>query len=151
MNKILNWFKNNLLIAIIVILVIVVVFQKCERDAIKTSEIIVKTDTVWKKITDTIVTKPRLIKTIVGKPEVKIKYIADPNYDKLVKQYNILVVKYTEQNVHKDSIKIDDIGYVNIIDTVSENLIVGRKTSYSLKYPTITTTITKPAKLVNQG
>jgi hypothetical protein len=77
------------------------------------------------KITDTIVTKPKLIKTIVGKTWNKIKYVADPNYNRLVKQYNGLV-DYTEQNIHKDSIKIDDIGYVNIIDTVSENLIVGK-------------------------
>jgi hypothetical protein len=55
---------------------------------------------------------------------VKIKYVADPNYNRLVKQYNGLVDKYTEQNIHKDSIKIDDIGYVNIIDTVSENLLL---------------------------
>jgi uncharacterized protein YceK len=73
------------------------------------------------------------------KPEIKIKYVADPNYNRLVKQYNGLVDKYTEQNIHKDSIKIDDIGYVNIIDTVMKPYC-WKKTSYSLKYPTITTT-----------
>jgi hypothetical protein len=66
-SKILTWFKDNLLVALIAILVIVIVLQKCERDAITSPEIIVKTDTIWKKVTDTIVTKPKLIKTIVGK------------------------------------------------------------------------------------
>jgi hypothetical protein len=70
-SKILTWFKDNLLVALIAILVIVIVLQKCERDAI-TSQIIVKTDTM-EKVTDTIVTKPKLIKTIVGK--IKIKYV----------------------------------------------------------------------------
>jgi Flp pilus assembly pilin Flp len=65
-SKILTWFKDNLLVALIA-LVIVIVLQKCERDAITLPEIIVKTDTIWKKVTDTIVTKPKLIKTIVGK------------------------------------------------------------------------------------
>jgi hypothetical protein len=33
-SKILTWFKDNLLVALIAILVIVIVLQKCERDAI---------------------------------------------------------------------------------------------------------------------
>jgi hypothetical protein len=148
--KILNWCKSNLLLAIITILVIVVVLQRCERNAITSQEIIVKRDTVWKKVTDTIVTKPKLVKTIVGKPEIKIKYVADPNYDRLVIQYNGLVDKYIEQNIQTDSILIDSIGYINITDTISENLIIGRKTSYSFKYPEITNTITLPYKAKTQ-
>ena len=63
----------------------------------------------------------------------------------LVKQYEALVRELLAKNIHSDSIPIDTIGHVYIIDTVSKNQIVSRSTHYSLKYPTITNTIILPA------
>jgi hypothetical protein len=142
-NKILLWVKSHFFLAVIAILTIIIFFQTCGKDSNNPYTLpIIKTDTVWVETKKTVFSKPIVIKSIPGEPE--IKYIPDPNYEKLVLQYKNLVKDYTAQNIQKDSIKIDDIGYVNIIDTVSNNFIIGRKTSYSLKYPTITNTITLP-------
>lgn len=145
--KTYDWINKNFFNVIILILVCVILLQKCNSKEDKVEPKVVK-DTVWVEAKNTVVTKPVLIKTIPGK--VSVQYIPDPEYKKLVIQYQELVKAYIAKNIHKDSIKIDSIGYVHIQDTVSKNLITGRKTFYSLKYPIITNTITLPVKKTNQ-
>ena len=144
--KIFEWIKNNFFNVVILGLVLVVMLQRCEKD-IPAVATVVK-DTVWVVTKNTVVTKPTLVKSIPGVPNTV--YTPNPNYDKLVLQYQALVNEHTTKNVYKDSVKIDSIGYVRIEDTVSYNLITGRKTSYSLKYPIVTKTITLPEKKTNQ-
>lgn len=146
--KIFNWVKNNFLNVIILSLILIIVLQRCGGNSNNTQQPTVQKDTVWVSTTNTVVTQPTLVKTIPGKPGKE--YIPNPNYDKLVLQYQKLVEEFIAKNIHKDSIKIDSIGYVNIQDTVSKNKIIGRKTNYTLKYPIITNTITLPEKKYNQ-
>lgn len=144
--KIFEWIKTNFFNAIILGLVLVIMLQRCEKE-IPSAPTVVK-DTVWVVTKNTVVTKPTLVKSIPGDPTTI--YTPNPNYDKLVLQYQALVNEHTTKNVYKDSVKIDSIGYIRIEDTVSYNLITGRKTSYSLKYPIVTKTITLPEKKTNQ-
>jgi len=146
--QIFNWIKNNFLNVIVIGLLLVVMLQRCGGPTPNPDEPTIKRDTVWMSTTHTVVSQPTIIKTIPGKPGTEYK--PDPNYDKLVKQYQKIVEDYIAQNIHKDSIKIDSIGYINITDTVTKNKIIGRKTSYTLKYPVITNTITLPPEKHNQ-
>jgi len=54
-----------------------------------------------------------------------------------------LVDKYLATNISLDSIRIDSIGYVRILDSISKNMVVGRSVTYKLKYPTIKEIVTK--------
>ena len=146
--QIFNWIKNNFINVIVISLLIVMLLQRCGGPKSPVDKPIIKRDTVWVIKQNTIISKPVIVKTIPGKPGTEYK--PDPNYDKLVKQYQKIVEEYIAQNIHKDSIKIDSIGYINITDTVTKNKIIGRKTSYSLKYPVITNTITLPPEKRNQ-
>lgn len=146
--KILEFLKNNITIAIILALVIVILLQRCGGPKPPVEKPTVVRDTVWAVKQNVYVTKPTLIQTIPGNPGTD--FIPDPNYSKLVLQYQSLVKDYIAKNIHRDSIKIDSIGYINIEDTVSHNLLQGRKTSYKLKYPIITNTITLPPEKKTQ-
>src|ERR1035437_8368231 len=141
MLQIFQFIKNNFLYFIVFILVGIILLQRsCSNKKVSVELPKVKIDTVWVKVNPIIISNPAIIKTIPGIKE--IQYTPDPNYTKLVIQYQDLVNKYTDKNIEKDTIKVDKLGYITIEDTISKNLIKSRKTSFSLQYPVITKTIT---------
>lgn len=137
------------------VLAVIILLQRCGKTPAAPCETKITKDTVWIYKDSTVYSKPQLIKTIpVPIEQWNTEYLPDTNYAKLLKQYQDIVVTYLSSNLLQDSIKIDSIGYVKIVDTVSQNTIKGRSTSYSLKYPIIKETITivpKPKKQVYVG
>jgi hypothetical protein len=108
---------------------------------------------MWVSNDTTIVSKPQVIKTIpyeVSRETIIKEYLPDSNYAELLKQYEDLVSQLLAKNIMQDSIRIDTNGYVKITDTVQKNLIVGRSTEVSMKYPIIKETVTIPQKKVTQ-
>lgn len=145
-----NLRKISISEILILVLLIVILLQRCgggAKDTIVESKII--RDTSW-VIKDSIInTKPQIFKTetyTVPVDRWNTEYLPDTNYDKLIKQYEDLVRELLTKNISSDSIKIDSIGHVYIIDTVSKNMITGRSTHYNLKYPIITNTVIVPEK-----
>lgn len=145
----MEFIKKNFLFILIILLVLIIFLERCER--LQTSSNLPKIvkDTVWVQKDSVIYSNPTLVKTILP-TVIENHYIADTNKVKLTQQYNELVKLYLSKNIHNEKIKIDSIGYVEITDTVSKNLIKGRKFSYDLKYPVITNTITLPPEKRNQ-
>jgi hypothetical protein len=145
LTKYITIIKNNFLYFIIGMLGIVILLQRCDSgDPVLPVTKVVK-HVRYIPIKGETVTRPGIVRTIPGKPE--IHYKPDPNYNNLIKQYNELVKAYTAINIQRDSIRIDSIGYVNIEDTVSKNIITGRKVRYNFNIPetTIIKTIREPA------
>ena len=147
-----NLRKISISEILILVLLIVILLQRCgggarDKDTIFESKII--RDTSW-VIKDSIInTKPQIFKTetyTVPVDRWNTEYLPDTNYNKLIKQYEDLVRELLTKNISSDSIKIDSIGHVYIIDTVSKNMITGRSTHYNLKYPIITNTVIVPEK-----
>jgi hypothetical protein len=145
-----NLRKISISEILILVLLIVILLQRCgggAKDTIVESKII--RDTSW-VIKDSIInTKPQIFKTetyTIPVDRWNTEYLPDTNYDKLIKQYEDLVRELLTKNISSDSIKIDSIGHVYIIDTVSKNMITGRSTRYNLKYPIITNTVIVPEK-----
>ena len=145
-----NLRKISISEILILVLLIVILLQRCgggAKDTIVESKII--RDTSW-VIKDSIInTKPQIFKTetyTIPVDRWNTEYLPDTNYDKLIKQYEDLVRELLTKNISSDSIKIDSIGHVYIIDTVSKNMITGRSTHYNLKYPIITNTVIVPEK-----
>ena len=140
----MNFIKKNYLYLIIGVLLLVIFLQRCGADKpITPVPPTVKIDTVWVKHDSVIYSKPKVITVIKGVPE--IQYVPDTSYSKLVIQYKSLVDLCTAKNVYSDTLKIDSIGYVNVLDTISKNRIQGRRFKYDLKYPVVTKTITLQA------
>jgi hypothetical protein len=66
-----------------------------------------------------------------------------------------ILKEYYAQNVYSDSLKLkDSLGYITIVDTVSQNMIVGRTWNTNIKNRTITNTVyikEKPRNKVYYG
>lgn len=142
----LSNIKDNLLSLIIVILLIIIVLERCNSNQSADVPKIIR-DTMWVSNDTTIVSKPQVIKTIpyeVSRETIIKEYLPDSNYAGLLKQYEDLVSQLLAKNIMQDSIRIDTNGYVKITDTVQKNLIVGRSTEVSMKYPIIKETIIQP-------
>jgi len=148
--------KNNLKITdlIIIVLLVIIFLQRCGGGHSSTLDIpIIKRDTMWIIKDSTVYSKPQLIKTIpvdVSRDTIIREYLPDTTYEGLLKDYQAVVFELLNKNIYQDSLKIDSIGYVKVVDTVSKNSIVGRSYNYNLKYPIIKETIIQPAKKTNQ-
>jgi hypothetical protein len=135
--------KDHIYNFIIVVLAIIILLQRCGKGNSSPCETKVTRDTIWIHKDSTIYSKPQLIKTIpVPIEQWNTEYLPDTNYTKLLQQYQEVVTKYLSSNLIQDSIKIDSIGYLKIIDTISTNLVKGRSASYKFKYPVVKETLT---------
>ena len=140
---------NNILSIAILILAVIIVLQRSNSSPDIIEKPIVIRGTVWQKKDSVIYTSPKVVQTIPVKI-ISEKYLPDPNYDKLVLQYQELVKLHLAKNIQKDSVKIDSIGFVKVIDTVQNNIVQNRKWEYNIKYPIIKETVIQPPKKVNQ-
>jgi hypothetical protein len=141
MKKLLN--LKNIAIAL---LIVIVVFQQCGGDKTKTGEI-VKVDGK----------KYELIKHEIDTFEVvKTKVVTKKGediYHETIKEVNIpaivdtqaLLHDYFAKNIYKDTLQLpDSLGIVSLIDTITQNKILGRTFNASVKQRTIKeTTIVK--------
>ena len=140
---------NNILSIAILILAVIIVLQRSNSSPDIIEKPIVIRDTIWQKKDSVIYTSPKVVQTIPVKI-VSEKYLPDPNYDKLVLQYQELVKLHLSKNVQKDSVQIDSIGFIKVTDTVQNNVVQNRKWEYNIKYPIIKETVIQPPKKVNQ-
>ena len=141
MKKLLN--LKNIAIAL---LIVIVVFQQCGGDKTKTGEI-VKVDGK----------KYELIKHEIDTFEiVKTKVVTKKGediYHETIKEVTIPVIvdtqallqDYFAKNIYKDTLQLpDSLGIVSLIDTISQNKILGRTFNASVKQRVIKeTTIVK--------
>ena len=140
---------NNILSIAILILAVIIILQRINSSPDIIEKPIVIRDTVWQKKDSVIYTSPKVVQTIPVKI-ISEKYLPDPNYDKLVLQYQELVKLHLAKNIQKDSVQIDSIGFVKVTDTVQNNIVQNRKWEYNIKYPIIKETIIEPPKKINQ-
>ena len=140
---------NNILSIAILILAVIIVLQRINSSPDIVEKPIIVRDTVWQKKDSVIYTSPKVVQTIPLKI-ISEKYLPDPNYDKLVLQYQELVKLHLAKNIQKDSVQIDSIGFVKVTDTVQNNIVQNRKWEYNIKYPIIKETIIQPSKKINQ-
>ena len=137
---------NKILVFVVMCLLFTVALQNkgCNNPNLKADTVTLH-DTAW-KIHDSLIIKKLKVKEIIH-DTLPAEYIADTNYPKLKAQYDALVVAYLVKNIYADTVKLDTLGYVAVVDTVHKNEIHGRSYKYNYKIPTVTvtTTITKQA------
>lgn len=148
----MEYIKNNFLSLVVIVLIAILFLQRCGGEQTSIQAPIIIKDTVWVVKDSVVYSKPQLVKTIQSDSIIREYYrLPDTTpYHTLLSSYNQLVESYLQTNIQVDSLKIDSLGYVQVRDSVSRNLVVGRSYNYNLKYPYIKETIYIPLKQKNQ-
>lgn len=146
----MKFILSNVVNFLVLVLVGILFIQRCSEKPVEPIAPTVVRDTVYVVHDSVIYTKPQVIQTIRMSSKDSLIYLPDSNYAGLVLQYQEAIAMLLAKNVQKDSIPLDSVGYVKVVDTVQKNLIVSRKYQTNLKYPIIKETITLPYKPVNQ-
>ena len=147
---------NRFYLIIIGVLVLIILLQRsCSGPSTVTEpgQVTVKTDTVYITKDSLIVRKvPRIIRDTTYLPG-EIKYIPDTNYAVLKKQFQNLVKEHTAINIYADTLKLDSLGYVFVVDSVQFNELKNRIYNYKYTLPIVkeTTTVVKNRNQVYVG
>ena len=119
-------------IVIIILVAIIILMRSCESTIIPKEPIVItKYDTIWKKTHDTIIKKVTVDKV----KYVPFEKIIFANVEACMKEYN-------RQTTYKDTIALDSIGTITVIDTVFQNQLKERTIIKDYKIPLVTKTIT---------
>lgn len=107
----------------------------------------VKSDTVtyvhYVYYKDTTRTRPTLVQRIRDTLfESYVEYYPAEGYSELLEQFQALKQDLLSRNIYKDSIYLDSLGWVKIIDTVQKNTLTGREIVKNIKIPEKTMFIT---------
>lgn len=128
--------NKNFVISFLVALLIFIIWQK---PAYYGDNQIVIRDTLYK---DTTITKWKKGKDITYK-------VVDIVHDSLfntIHDTQYIVKDYNEVKVYNDTLKLDSLQYVSVVDTITRNQILGRSYQAKLVEKTIKETIVKDRK-----
>ena len=151
-----EFLNKNLVSLIVLALLIIVYLQRCSGEGDGTKSGVNTHDTIIIEHhhyhDSTIISKPTIINRIAAKVEdIPLKMLPNTDSAILRAQYDSLLQLYYSKNISTDSIKIDSIGTVKLIDTLSQNNIVSRKWNYKFdikeRLTTITNTIYPKSKI----
>lgn len=132
-------------LGIVNLLLVLFLVYKDYKNGMLAEPVMTRVDSLIVFKDSTVYRVPEVIQTVpIPYDRIQNNYIPDTNYNKLVEQYKTLALKYESLTVQTDTVKIDSIGTINILDTVATNKIIGRSVSYNLKYPDRTQYILMP-------
>jgi hypothetical protein len=130
-------------------LLVVLILQRCGGPSVSVPKDTHDTVTVvYHHYHDsTIVSKPTIVNHIAAQPQdIPPEMAPDTSTERLLAQYNALLSLHYSKNIAQDSLKMasgDTVyGTVHITDTISQNIITGRKYTYHLDIPERLTIIT---------
>ena len=124
--------KFDLKYIVIGVLVIIILLQRgCSGKTISEPIVVTKYDTIWKKTIDTIIKKV----SITNVEYVPYEKIIFANVEDCMKEYN-------RRTTYKDTIALDSLGTITVIDTVFQNSLKDRTIFKNYKIPLVTKTVT---------
>lgn len=138
-----NQIKNYFIIGTIAVLVFIILLQRaCTDEIFEPKETtFVKTDTIWVHTVDTIIKKVKEKSIVYVKPKGP-QYIPSEDIDTCNARFNFLLKEHTALSVYSDTLKLDSIGKITIIDTVWLNKLKQRTYIKDYKIPFVTKTVT---------
>lgn len=140
----MNNFKKYITIIVIGILLLIILLQRscCTGNTVVQKPIsVIKLDTLWKITHDTIIKRIKVTTIKYIKPTGP-KYIPGENIDTCNARFNFLLKEHTALSVYSDTLKLDSIGKITIIDTVWLNKLKQRTYIKDYKIPFVTKTVT---------
>ena len=124
------------------ILVLIILLQRsCVKEIDNKPQISIKLDTVYKRITDTVVKIVPVKKYVYVKP-TGLQYTPSTNIDTCTTRFNNLLQEFSKKTTYQDVIKLDSLGTITIIDTLWANKLGKRTYFQDIKIPIVTKTIT---------
>ena len=132
---------------IIIAVLVAVIFLQRSCSSVSTSEeptVVTTYDTIWKKTHDTITKEVEVVKIKYVKPDGP-QYTPGENIDTCRARFNYLLKQHIARRTYKDTIALDSLGTITVIDTVWLNKL-GKRTyikDYKIPLVTKTTTIIK--------
>jgi len=137
--------KFDLKYIVIGVLIIVILLQRgCSGKTISEPIVVTKYDTIWKETHDTITKEVGLVRVEYIKPKDP-QYTPGENIDTCRARFNYLLKQHIARRTYKDTIALDSLGTITVIDTVWLNKL-GKRTyikDYKIPLVTKTTTIIK--------
>jgi hypothetical protein len=133
--------NQRVYLAVIAVLVVVIFLQRSCTGGHKylpTSKDKIVYDTIWNTVSKTEYKKIPVYKHDTTYVEGDTIFVADSNYDKLKLQFENLAKNYGSRNIYRDSLLLDSIGYVLVLDTLQYNNLVSRTYTHNYKIPTVT-------------
>jgi hypothetical protein len=129
-------------IVIIILAAIIILMRSCESTIVpKEPVVITKYDTIWKETHDTITKKVNVVKIKYVKPEGP-EYTPGENIDTCRARFNYLLKQHSARITYKDTIALDSLGTITVIDTVWLNKLKERTYIKNYKIPLVTKTTT---------
>jgi hypothetical protein len=129
-------------VVIVVLVAIIILMRSCESTFIpKEPVVITKYDTIWKETHDTITKEVEVVKIKYVKPEGP-QYTPGENIDTCRARFNYLLKQHIARRTYKDTIALDSLGTITVIDTVWLNKLGKRTYIKDYKIPLVTKTIT---------
>jgi hypothetical protein len=129
-------------IVIIILAAIIILMRSCESTIVpKEPVVITKYDTIWKETHDTITKKVNVVKIKYVKPEGP-EYTPGEHIDTCRARFNYLLKQHSARITYKDTIALDSLGTITVIDTVWLNKLKERTYIKNYKIPLVTKTVT---------
>jgi len=136
--------KPYLTYILIGILILIIFLQRsCTSGDVVTADpkVDIKYDTIYKHITDTIIKKVPVKSIVYVKPDGP-EYTSGENIDTCRARFNYLLKQHIARRVYQDTLKLDSLGTIVVIDTVWLNKLGKRTKIYDYKIPFVTKTVT---------
>lgn len=134
-------YINYILIGVLV--VIILLQRSCSGNdvVIADPKVNIKYDTIYKHITDTIIKKVAVKSIVYIKPDGP-QYTSGENIDTCRARFDYLLKQHIVRRVYQDTLKLDSLGTIVVIDTVWLNKLGKRTKIYNYKIPFVTKTVT---------
>lgn len=143
--------KINFTYIVIAALAGIILLQRaCNHNVVTEGSVTTEYDTIWKVTHDTLIKEVPVIRIVHRDPPKGPQYTPGEHIDTCRARFNYLLKQHTLQRVYTDTIKLDSLGTVTVIDTVWLNKLGKRTKIFNYKIPFVTKTITKPADPVRQ-
>ena len=143
--------KINFTYIVIAVLAAIILLQRaCNHNVVTEGSVVTEYDTIWKVTHDTLIKEVPVIRIVHRDPPKGPQYTPGEHIDTCRARFNHLLKQHTLQRVYTDTIKLDSLGTVTVIDTVWLNKLGKRTKIFNYKIPFVTKTITKPADPVRQ-
>jgi hypothetical protein len=122
---------NKIPYVVIVVLVVIIILMRSCSDVDSKEVLYTKTDTIYKEIKDTVIKKVNV---------VSVKYV--PVKEPIFTSVDTCNKEYNKQTVYRDTISIDSIGSLTVIDTVFQNKLGKRTIFKDYNIPSVIKTVT---------
>lgn len=118
-------------IVIVALVVVIILMRSCGGEIQGKETVYTKTDTIYKVTNDTVIKKVKVTNT----EYVPVEKVIFANVEECRREYN-------RKTTYKDTIALDSLGTITIVDTVFQNSLRERTIFKNYKIPLVTKTVT---------